>query len=316
MPKKNIKDQFLSTLSLVCRIPIPFSFTFNVKRLDLWLPLTSLFQSVLFGLSLALFFLLFRSLELAVLSAFAVYYGVFNLFHFDGLLDTADAFLGAFEREKRQEILKDPRLGVYAVFAGIIYMAAKILVLLSILNLLNLCSPYSFYSPYSPYSSYSLHAALPFQSLKALSYRNVMGLYMLFLFPLAGKTGAALIPGLFLPARAEGLGALAKGSKAGFSLLGSGLSFLLYSLVCLGTFLGLPFGLPMSWDMLRPISLDILLALAIMVCSAVIVGLYIGRLYQKGLGGYTGDSLGAAIELGELLYLLILYVLMQRGMLF
>ena len=310
MPKKNIKDQFLSTLSLVCRIPIPFSFTFNVKRLDLWLPLTSLFQSVLFGLSLALFFLLFRSLELAVLSAFAVYYGVFNLFHFDGLLDTADAFLGAFEREKRQEILKDPRLGVYAVFAGIIYMAAKILVLLSILNLLNL------YSPYSQISSYTPLAALPLQSLKALSYRNVMGLYMLFLFPLAGKTGAALIPGIFLPARAEGLGALAKGSKAGFSLLGSGLSFLLYSLVCLGTFLGLPFSLPMSWDMLLPMLLDMLMALAIMVFSAVIVGLYIGRLYQKGLGGYTGDSLGAAIELGELLYLLILYVLMQRGMLF
>ncbi|HON14280.1 MAG TPA: adenosylcobinamide-GDP ribazoletransferase, partial [Treponema sp.] len=138
MQKKNIRDQFLSTLSLVCRIPIPFSFAFNVKRLDLWLPLTALFQSLLFGLSLSLFFLLFRSLELAVLSALAVYYGVFNLFHFDGLLDTADAFLGAFEREKRQEILKDPRLGVYAVFTGIIYIAAKILVLLSILNLLNL----------------------------------------------------------------------------------------------------------------------------------------------------------------------------------
>jgi len=310
MQKKNIRDQFLSTLSLVCRIPIPFSFAFNVKRLDLWLPLTALFQSLLFGLSLSLCFLLLRSLELSVLSALAVYYGVFNLFHFDGLLDTADAFLGAFEREKRQEILKDPRLGVYAVFTGIIYIAAKILVLLSLLNFLKL------YNSYSQISSYTPLAALPLQSLKALSYRNVMGLYMLFLFPLAGKTGAALIPGIFLPARAEGLGALAKGSKAGFSLLGSGLSFLLYSLVCLGTFLGLPFGLPMSWDMLRPISLDILLALAIMVCSAVIVGLYIGRLYQKGLGGYTGDSLGAAIELGELLYLLILYVLMQRGMLF
>jgi adenosylcobinamide-GDP ribazoletransferase len=313
MPKKNIKDQFLSTLSLVCRIPIPFSFTFNVKRLDLWLPLTSLFQSLLFGLSLALFILLFRSLELSVLSALAVYYGVFNLFHFDGLLDTADAFLGAFEREKRQEILKDPRLGVYAVFTGIIYITAKILVLLS---LLNLCSPCSFYSPYSPYSSYSPRAALPFQSLKALSFRNVMGLYMLFLFPLAGKTGAALIPGLFLPAKAEGLGALAKGSKVGFSLFGSGLSFLFYNLVFLGAFLGLPFSQPMSGDMLLPMVLDMLMALAIMICSAVIVGLYIGRLYQKGLGGYTGDSLGAAIELGELLYLLILYVLMQRGMIF
>lgn len=310
MRKKNIRDQFVSTLSLVCRIPIPFSCTFNVKRLDLWLPLTSLFQSLLFGLSLALFFLLFRSLGLSVLSALIVYYGVFNLFHFDGLLDTADAFMGAFEREKRQEILKDPRLGVYAVFTGIIYLAAKIQVLLSILNL------YSPYSPYSPYSSYSLRTALPFLPLKALSYRNVMGLYMLLLFPLAGKTGAALIPGLFLPARAEGLGALAKGSKAGFSLLGSGLSFLLYSLIFLGTCLGLPFGLAMLWNMLLPMVLDMLMALAIMVCSAVIVGLYIGRLYKKGLGGYTGDSLGAAIELGELLYLLILYVLMQRGILF
>ena len=36
---------------------------------------------------------------------------------------------------------------------------------------------------------------------------------------------------------------------------------------------------------------------------SVLGALGIARLYRKHLGGYTGDALGAAVELGELLHL-------------
>ncbi|MDR1149108.1 MAG: adenosylcobinamide-GDP ribazoletransferase, partial [Spirochaetaceae bacterium] len=39
--------------------------------------------------------------------------------------------------------------------------------------------------------------------------------------------------------------------------------------------------------------------------AGVINALFFARLYRNALGGYTGDTLGAAIETGELLHLLI-----------
>lgn len=287
-------DHFLSTLSLVCRIPLPFRYSFSARRMDLWLPVTALFQSLLFFLGFAAFGLLFRDKNLGVLAALIFQYGAFNLFHFDGLLDTADAFLGAFDREKRFQILKDPRLGVYGIFTAVAYLAFKLMVL---------------------------------QALFSIGSGSTMGptllsslFFLILLFPLAGKTAAALIPGIFPPAKPEGLGALAAGSKVFFTLLGFFIALALYGLyplfllfinmAGLGTsgYTG-PVGLAEPW------LLYFCIAVPLVLVSALLAGFLLGRLYRKGLGGYTGDTLGAAVELGELVYLLGLLFLCQRGLL-
>lgn len=41
--------------------------------------------------------------------------------HLDGFLDTTDAISSYMEREKRLEILKDPRAGAFAIIYGIVY---------------------------------------------------------------------------------------------------------------------------------------------------------------------------------------------------
>lgn len=41
--------------------------------------------------------------------------------HLDGFLDTTDALSSYMEREKRLEILKDPRAGAFAIIYGIVY---------------------------------------------------------------------------------------------------------------------------------------------------------------------------------------------------
>jgi adenosylcobinamide-GDP ribazoletransferase len=52
-------------------------------------------------------------------------------------------------------------------------------------------------------------------------------------------------------------------------------------------------------------------AIAFLLISPL-TALFYARLYGKSLGGYSGDALGAAIETGELLYLLAAYVVLGQ----
>ncbi|AEJ19705.1 adenosylcobinamide-GDP ribazoletransferase [Gracilinema caldarium] len=299
--RPGLADQFFSTLALVCRIPLPFSFTFRAQRLDLWLPVTALFQSLVFITGLGLFGFIFRDPNLALIAAFMLLYGCFNLFHFDGLLDTADAFLGAFDWDKRLAILKDPRVGVYGIFTACMYLILKLMILQSLLG-----------------------------HLPALSLS-------IYVFPLAGKTAASLIPAIYPPAKNEGLGALAAGSRLRFVVAGFLLACALYTLLFLvfSLFTNFSFlqikkpyqdaasfslkhhfwNVPLNDIFLIRLLISLGFTSLIIILSALITALFLGRLYQKGLGGYTGDTLGAAVELGELVYLTGLFLLVQWGVL-
>jgi adenosylcobinamide-GDP ribazoletransferase len=170
-------DRFLSTLSLVSRIPIKPRFSFDPSRTDFYLPLTGLFPAV-FGGSIFLTGERFigNSLVTVILALIVQYLG-FNLFHLDGLVDTADAFLGKFDREKRIAVLKDSRTGTYGLFAGI--------------------------------SSLGLKAAL-LQALFPLALRFPAAILA---YPLSGRFCAALVPAMAQPLKPGGLGALLKGSR-------------------------------------------------------------------------------------------------------
>jgi adenosylcobinamide-GDP ribazoletransferase len=45
--------------------------------------------------------------------------------HFDGLLDSCDALFGGFDRSRRLEILRDPRVGSFAVAGGVSLLLVK-----------------------------------------------------------------------------------------------------------------------------------------------------------------------------------------------
>ncbi|MGC8544669.1 adenosylcobinamide-GDP ribazoletransferase [Athalassotoga sp.] len=73
------------------------------------------------GIYILLFWILGRSLPVIVLSIFLVYF-LFNAFHFDGLLDTTDAFMSQKQREKKLEIMKMGNSGPMAILVGALYM--------------------------------------------------------------------------------------------------------------------------------------------------------------------------------------------------
>ncbi len=275
-------DRGLSVLSLASRIPIRQGFRFDPRALDFWLPLVG-FPAMLAAL-LGFWggMRLFRDPFIAAASGLVIQYLSFNLFHFDGLLDSADAFLGYGDRERRLAILKDPHLGVYALFTGVVYLLLKIGFLCRLLPHL---------AQYAP---------------------------LILAYPLSGRAAAALIPRLLPPARSDGLGALVRGGSAWRTVLGGTAGWALtgVTLEALGPLLGF-FGQPadpgayFGWSRLPVVALSggTILASVLLATPLVAWG------YRKGIGGYSGDALGAAVELGELFHLAFASIVL-RGMLF
>ncbi|AEF84449.1 cobalamin-5-phosphate synthase [Treponema primitia ZAS-2] len=278
-----ILDRFLSTFSLVSRIPVKIHFTFDASRMDFYLPVIGVCPALLvFLVSQGLVLIMSEPLVISII-VLIVQYFCFNLFHLDGLMDSADAFLGTVDREKRLAILKDSRVGVYGFFAGFADLSLKAAL---------------------------LSALLPFFHQYAV---------LLLAYPISGRFGGALIPCLAKPANPGGLGALAKDAKAFRAILGFLSALIIWGLLAwgffkLGTFvfgaevLGGP-AFP-TWNFQEIIPIMPLLAISLCL-SGPLAALFYARVYHRSLGGYTGDALGAAIETGELLHLSVAYIILS-----
>jgi adenosylcobinamide-GDP ribazoletransferase len=278
-------DRFLSTLSIVSRIPVKARFKFDPSRADFYLPITGLCPALLGFLVFLVFSSFFDAPLITAILVIMVQDLCFNLFHLDGLMDTADAFLGTVDREKRLAILKDSRVGVYGFFAGFINLSLKIALL---------CAFFS--------SSPGLPA-------------------LVFAYPLCGRFAAALVPCMTGPVSPGGLGALTRDAKVFRSVLGFLISLVLWALLASGLlylaamiipgsgyagFLG-GLGFWSQGDVFSAVFLAVSLLLAGPLCA-----LFYARVYGKSLGGYTGDALGAAVETAEILYLMAVYIVLLR----
>jgi adenosylcobinamide-GDP ribazoletransferase len=243
---KKTAARFLSVFTLVSRIPVRAAFTPDYSRVDFWIPALSPAVSLAAGAGAALSALAFKDAFLAAIGAMALQYLAFNLFHLDGLLDTADAMLGWASKERRLEILKDSRIGSYAFFIGSFFLAAK-------------------------------------AALLALLFRSGISVACIALLaaPLAGRIACVLVPFLSKPAREKGLGALMGDASAARSGLGA-----------LAGFLPLAVFAAASGHIFHGAA-----AAGAMLLSAAISGLLVAGIYRKNVGGFTGDALGAAVEI-------------------
>ncbi|MDR1955861.1 MAG: adenosylcobinamide-GDP ribazoletransferase [Treponema sp.] len=259
-------DRFLSTLSLVSRFPIKRRFSFDPSWVDFYLPITGIGPALLGALTFGGVYLLTKSSLITVLFTLIVQYLGFNLFHFDGLVDTADGFLGTFDREKRFAVLKDSRIGVYGLFAGMAALSLKAALL------------------------YTLFPALVRFPAPLLAY------------PISGRFSAALIPCLTGPAKLSGLGALTKDARPHRAIAGLLTGLFLWTALVWGISAFIAIGEP-SYG-------PACILLAVPVVSPL-VSVFFARMYRKHLGGYTGDALGAAVELAELIHLAAALVVLE-----
>lgn len=118
---------FLGAIALLTRIPVAAQVrdSTELARAVPWFPVVGAGIGVLIALLYALCSTILPPFLAATL---AVTTGVLvtGAFHEDGLADVADAFAGGFTRERRFEILNDPRLGTFGVLALISSMLVRV----------------------------------------------------------------------------------------------------------------------------------------------------------------------------------------------
>ncbi len=253
---------FLTTLGLLTRVPLPFRYSPDFSLFPLFFPLAGvLFSAVITAVYLAAS-ALFASPAVTAGTVLLFQYLLFNLFHFDGLLDSADAFLYSTDRETRLRILKDKSAGSFAVFTGTLYMITKFTVLKELISSLP-----------------------PFPAT-----------VVIFSYLTAGRISGGIVPVMLKPVREGGLGALLKGYRRGFFAAGAvgaaGITLI---------FLYFSGGLTSA----------VILPTAAALLGAAAGGIFSAIVYKRGVGGFTGDAVGLAVELGELGYLVTLLTYTQ-----
>jgi adenosylcobinamide-GDP ribazoletransferase len=270
-------DRFLSTFSIVSRIPVKIKFTFDPSRIDYYLPITGLCPALISLLVFGGLSFLWENSLLTGIIVLIAQYCCFNLFHLDGLMDTADAFLGSVDKEKQLAILKDSRIGVYGFFAGFADLALKTALLCAL-------TPFVFRYP-----------------------------AVLLAYPLCGRFAASLVPCMAKPANPGGLGALTRDAHPVRCVLGVVTGLLLWLLLVRGL-LNLATLIIPSRFAAGFLGAAAFPAIIVAAVSLLLIGpltaLFYARLYEKSLGGYTGDALGAAVETAEIIYLLATYIIM------
>lgn len=266
-------SSFLTTFALMSRIRTPYNRQARFSGSLFYIPIIGFIVSVLlFGIYAGLSAIV-PDPFVVVLVVLIFQYLLFNLFHYDGYLDTADAFLCFADREKRHAILQDSSTGAFALFFGTVYIGAK-------LYLLTKTGVYFYILGTDPLSRLAL-------------------LFLFFSYPMTGRTAAALLPLASKPAKEGGLGAAMRQAKpftAFFGLIaahvpGAALyvaAYLLFSSVSL---------------------------LFFFACGGALLSFIItAAAYNRKAGGYTGDAFGFAIETGEVLHMLIFYLLLTYGL--
>lgn len=228
------------------RVPFPWQISDEAFRRATWhLPfigwLNVLALAVLLRLPLPEDGLLFLCLVLPILISGAM--------HEDGLADAADGLLGGQNRERRLEIMKDPRVGSYGVIAIVLVMLGQFL---------------------------ALRAIPPAFRLTALA----------FAFPMS-RCIAALLSQALPYARQDQSRASAYISRSWAGCLWP----------LLWTF---PVFFIVAPDLRLP-----LLGLSLTACGIL------GFFFHRKLGGVSGDCLGAAVKICELLLLWIFATVLE-----
>lgn len=147
--------KLLSTISLLTRIPIKLSHEPDYRACAIFFPITGLLLGIVIFLPALLFSFIINSPLFISFVILVIQYLTANLFHLDGLMDTADASGVFSSQEKRYEVLKDSRIGVYGFFAGAVILSGKFLVtyLLATKSLIDTWASYMLALVFSRYAS-------------------------------------------------------------------------------------------------------------------------------------------------------------------
>lgn len=249
---------FLINLQFFTTIPIRFALPMDKKHLERAIqtfPLLGLLQGSIYAATL--FAIVDWTPFSALAAAFAIWLAsifVTGGIHLDGWIDSSDAFFSYGDKDKRLEIMKDPRTGAFGVLSVVVLLSAKFFFIYEIITRLQS-------------ATYLLAIAIPFLS------KMLMGILLVSV----------------KPARNEGLGALFKNASSKRTLWIYPVYLLLFAATSFLTGLYIGF--------------------ASYVLAAILVFLFLRKKIIEWFGGMTGDTLGASVELTEVLLWMTMWLL-------
>ncbi|MEH7111213.1 adenosylcobinamide-GDP ribazoletransferase [Neobacillus niacini] len=161
---KKLLKGLLIDIQFFTAIPVPFELPMDkphLKKAVQAFPLLGLVQGVIYAL------LVFVLLEFTPFSNLAVAFLLWLTtilltggIHLDGWMDASDGFFSYKDREKRLEIMKDPRTGAFGVISVLVLLSCRFLFIYEI-------------TEYVHFLSYILIASIPFLS------KSLMGVLLL-----------------------------------------------------------------------------------------------------------------------------------------
>ena len=189
--------------------------------------------------------------------------------HLDGLADTFDGIFSYRSKHKMLEIMKDSRLGSNGALALILYFLLKFILLFS----------------------------LTIESREG-------AIYAIMTYPVVARYCSVVSCASSPYARGSGMGKTFVDNTKTCGLIVATIITLLYTI----GMIFMPFLLFTNYSLPIQIIMKSILIIVIIVALSALFAYAFSKLIERKIGGITGDTLGALLEISSLLYIVLILV--------
>ena len=189
--------------------------------------------------------------------------------HLDGLADTFDGIFSYRSKHKMLEIMKDSRLGSNGALALILYFLLKFILLFS----------------------------LTIESREG-------AIYAIMTYPVVARYCSVVSCASSPYARGSGMGKTFVDNTKTCGLIVATVITLLYTI----GMIFMPFVLFTNYSLPIQIIMKSILIIVIIVALSALFAYAFSKLIERKIGGITGDTLGALLEISSLLYIVLILV--------
>ena len=189
--------------------------------------------------------------------------------HLDGLADTFDGIFSYRSKHKMLEIMKDSRLGSNGALALILYFLLKFILLFS----------------------------LTIESREG-------AIYAIMTYPVVSRFCSVVSCASSPYARGSGMGKTFVDNTKTCGLIVATVITLLYTI----GMIFMPFVLFTNYSLPIQIIMKSILIIVIIVALSALFAYAFSKLIERKIGGITGDTLGALLEISSLLYIVLILV--------
>ena len=270
---KNIFEQLIILTKFMTRIPIPIKVDYDPKKLGKsikFFPFVGLIIGFILYYTSIILVKFSKNNLINALIVIVIELMVVGIIHIDGLCDTFDGLFSYREKEKMLEIMKDSRLGSNGALALILYFLIKFVLL------------------------YSL-----------LMEDQGETVFAVLTYPVVARLCSVISCASAPYARGSGMGKTFVDNTKTSGVVIATLITVVYSGAILFYMMGSQFNYFLPLDLfMKSFGVNLLII--------VILGLFafsFSKLIERKIGGITGDTLGALLEISSLVYIFLLLVI-------